>query len=54
MYKDTYFLVLDDPISSFDFENKIGIYNYLRKQFKLLFENNEFSQLLITTHDMEA
>lgn len=54
IYKDNYFLILDDPISSFDFENKIGIYNYLRKQFKFIFNKNEYSQILLTTHDMEA
>lgn len=46
--------MLDDPISSFDFENKIGIYNYLRKQFKSIFSNNEYSQIMLTTHDMEV
>lgn len=54
MYSDNYFLILDDPISSFDFENKIGIYNYLRKQFKLLYMKNQYSQIVLTTHDMEA
>ncbi|MBN6826741.1 AAA family ATPase [Staphylococcus caprae] len=53
-YKNIFFIVLDDPISSFDFENKIGIYNYLRKQFKFIFSNNEYSQIMLTTHDMEV
>ncbi|MCG1254054.1 AAA family ATPase [Staphylococcus epidermidis] len=54
LYKNTFFIMLDDPISSFDFENKIGIYNYLRKQFKSIFSNNEYSQIMLTTHDMEV
>lgn len=54
LYSDNAFIVIDDPISSFDFENKIGIYNYLRKQFKLIYSKNENSQILLTTHDMEA
>ncbi|MCG2181122.1 AAA family ATPase [Staphylococcus epidermidis] len=54
LYKNVFFIVLDDPISSFDFENKIGIYNYLRKQCKIIFSNNEYSQIMLTTHDMEV
>ncbi|TFV23506.1 hypothetical protein E4T75_07430 [Staphylococcus saprophyticus] len=54
LYKNTFFIVLDDPISSFDFANKIGIYNYLRKQFKFVFSHNSYSQIMLTTHDMEV
>lgn len=53
-FKENNFIMLDDPISSFDFENKIGIYNYIRKQFKDVYSKNKYSQILITTHDMEV
>lgn len=53
-YKDSLLIVLDDPISSFDFENKMGIYNFLRKEMELVLINNSESQILVTTHDAEV
>ena len=31
-YEDEYLIVIDDPISSFDFENKVGIMSFLNYQ----------------------
>ncbi|OZT78254.1 AAA family ATPase [Salinicoccus roseus] len=53
-YKDFLLIVLDDPISSFDFENKIGIYNFIRGEIQSILANNDTSQIIITTHDAEA
>ena len=53
-YQDKILIVLDDPISSFDFENKMGIYNYLRRELELILTSNRESQILITTHDAEV
>lgn len=30
LFKNESLLVLDDPLSSFDFENKVGVYSFLR------------------------
>ncbi|WP_164711929.1 AAA family ATPase [Staphylococcus debuckii] len=54
VYRHEMLLVLDDPISSFDYENKIGIYNFLRMKLKRVCRNNEDSKIIITTHDMEV
>lgn len=54
MFSDSYFIILDDPISSLDFDNKIGIYSYLRKTFKDILCNNQKSRILILTHDLEV
>ncbi|MBZ2406160.1 AAA family ATPase [Liquorilactobacillus hordei] len=52
-YQRPIFVVLDDPISSFDFENKIGILSLLREELeKVLFSNPE-SKVLVMTHDAE-
>ena len=52
-YQRPLFIVLGDPISSFDFENKIGILSLLREELeKVLFSNPE-SKVLIMTHDAE-
>ena len=49
-----YFIVLDDPISSLDFDNKIGIYALLRKIFGEIISNNSKSRIIVLTHDLEA
>ena len=54
IYSDKCLLVLDDPISSFDFDNKIGIYSFLRHIFDKIHETNKDSRCLILTHEIEA
>ena len=48
------FIVLDDPIASTDFENKIGIYSFLREQIKILSKKINNFTCLIFTHDEEV
>ena len=45
---------IDDPVSSFDFENKIGIISYLRHQIDLIIKGNPNSKALIFSHDLET
>ncbi|WP_247930882.1 AAA family ATPase [Streptococcus oralis] len=47
-------IVLDDPIASTDFENKIGIYSFLREQIKILSKQINNFTCLIFTHDEEV
>lgn len=48
-------IVLDDPISSTDFENKIGIYSYLREQIRILSDLKNINlTCLVLTHDEEV
>ncbi|WP_144505198.1 AAA family ATPase [Bacillus mycoides] len=47
-------LVLDDPISSFDFENKIGIYSFLRFILNQIHSGNSESKAIFFTHDLEV
>lgn len=52
LYSLEEFIVIDDPVSSFDFENKIGIISYLKKQINdIIFGNNQ-SKVLIFSHDL--
>jgi len=53
-FKNEYLIVLDDPISSFDFENKIGIYSFLRTVFNKVFSNNQNSRILVFSHELEV
>lgn len=53
-YSNDFFLLIDDPISSFDFENKIGIYSLLRNKLDKVLKNNENNKMLIFTHELET
>ncbi|WP_339198468.1 AAA family ATPase [Solibacillus sp. FSL R5-0449] len=47
-------LILDDPLSSFDFENKVGVYSFLRYILNELHCGNEKSKSIILTHDLDV
>lgn len=47
-------LVIDDPVSSFDFENKIGIMSLIRSKVSEIIHNNDESQIIIMTHDLQC
>ena len=51
-YNDEYLLVIDDPISSFDFENKIGILSFLKYKLTQFLNGNATSRAIVTTHDL--
>lgn len=50
-FSDEMLLIVDDPISSFDQENRIGMLSYLRQQFKLVLKSNAYSKIICFTHD---
>lgn len=54
LYKQELFVVVDDPVSSFDFENKIGITSFLRYQINRIISGNINSKILILSHDLET
>lgn len=47
-------LVLDDPVSSFDHEIKLGIYSLLRGEIEKIGIGNKNSKILILTHDSDV
>lgn len=49
-----FFLVLDDPISSFDFDNKIGIYSFLNMIFEKVLLGNQNSRAILFSHEIEV
>ena len=53
-FKESCLIVIDDPISSFDFENKIGILSFLKYMIEKILENNQNSKILIMTHDFST
>lgn len=53
-FTDEYFIVIDDPISSFDRENQVGVITYLKCQFSKIFYGNKNSKILLLSHDLST
>lgn len=53
-FKDECLIILDDPISSFDMHNKVGIFSFLRHMISHIHKENVHSRILILTHQVEA
>lgn len=51
-YADEYLLIIDDPVSSFDLENRVGILSYLKYEFGRYLLGNPDSRVLVMTHDL--
>lgn len=51
-YKEEYLLIIDDPVSSFDMENHVGILSFLKYELGLFLEGNKYSRVLLMTHDL--
>ena len=52
LYQSEALVVVDDPVSSFDFENRVGILSYIRYQVDCIIKGNKQSKILILTHDL--
>lgn len=50
-YSDPTLLVIDDPVSSFDADNKAGVISLLSDQIKKVLMGNPKSKVLVFTHD---
>lgn len=51
-YNEEYLLIIDDPVSSYDFENKIGILSFLKYQLGLFLLGNIETKSILLTHDL--
>lgn len=47
-------IVIDDPISSFDFENKVGINSYINSELSKFLLENKDTKVLVMTHDLRS
>lgn len=52
IYSNEVLLVIDDPISSFDVENKVGILSFLRLKLEQVLKGCITSKIIIMTHDI--
>lgn len=53
-YNKPYLIVIDDPVSSFDKKNKIGIISYLKYKLSQFLEGNKDTKILLLSHDLEV
>lgn len=53
-YKDEILIVVDDPVSSFDAGNRLGVMSLLRHQFCSIQKGNPNSRVLVLTHDLRS
>lgn len=53
-YKDETLIVIDDPVSSFDYGNRLGVMSLLRYQFSNIKKGNSNSRMLVLTHDLRS
>lgn len=52
-YSDEMLVVLDDPVSSFDRNNRVGIISFLHLQLNEVFKGNPNSKILVMSHDLQ-
>lgn len=52
LYAKEQLLVIDDPVSSFDFENKVGVLSLLRRELKKVIFGNSNSKVVLLSHDL--
>lgn len=53
-YSNPYLLVIDDPVSSFDMENRIGLLSFLRYKLKQYLCGNKNTKVIVMTHDIQT
>lgn len=53
-YEEEYLIVIDDPVSSFDIENRIGILSLLKHKISSFLEGNEKTRAIVMTHDLQT
>jgi len=51
-YQREVFLIIDDPVSSFDKENRIGILSFLKYQLSRFLLGNQNSKVILLSHDL--
>lgn len=53
-YSQPYLVVIDDPVSSFDQDNRLGVMTFLREQLTDLLVKSNDSKVLVMSHDQRT
>lgn len=51
-YREECLIVIDDPVSSYDLENKVGILSFLKYKLGMFLSGNPNTRTLVLTHDL--
>lgn len=51
---DPQYIILDDPVSSFDMENRVGVCSLIRDRAEHALRSNEESRITVLTHDVSV
>lgn len=54
IYDDPRLIIIDDPVSSFDVENCVGVLSFLKGQIQSYLLGNEETRVLLMTHDLQT
>lgn len=54
IYNNQYCLIIDDPVSSFDMENRVGILSFLKHQLNKFVSGNKKTKVVLLTHDLQT
>lgn len=54
LYYDEMCLIIDDPVSSFDVENRVGILSFLRYKLSQVLSSCATTKVLLMTHDVSV
>ena len=52
LYTRESLVIIDDPVSSFDYDNRIGIISYLKQQTSKILRHNPNSRIIFFSHDL--
>lgn len=53
-YSNELFIVIDDPVSSFDLENRVGIMSLLKEKMSSILCSNPNTKIIILSHDIQS
>lgn len=54
MFRKPMLIVVDDPVTSFDYDNKMGVMSFLKFEFGKILQGNLDSKILICSHDINT
>ena len=54
IYNDPMLLVIDDPISSYDYGNRVGVITFINSQIDAMLNGNNDSKVVVMSHDIQT
>ena len=54
IYKKSMLLIIDDPISSYDYGNRVGVVTFINSQIRNMLTGNNESKVVLMSHDTQT